>query len=469
MNLLLRVALKMQTASEFQLMNTAHQTIATKVKTIAFVTVMFLLMLGALPTCGQEHGNFNPAGNIGVEATLSSILAPEESVEHRAQTLELPAIQSELDSQQTLDLGTLPCKVCQPQAVKTKGKCSLSEQIVCVSGRDEIWLVSARQSHLSPNDPSRLEVSILRDEIWQESSLESLTSAHAADKSRATVVYCHGNRTDLSFAKSRGLQVYQSTFRNEIDQSTRSPVRFVIFAWKSEQEKPRLRPDYELKSRRATAVGSAFRDFLHQFSDRNMLLSGFSLGAQVILAGLTSCEPESTLLDGRYQVALIAPALDPLFVCQSLRRLPEIDSIQRTEVVANENDFVIKVAQKLSARACKRWLPEFKRFTNVNSINPITLHEISDEISHRHAIDNYFKSETVRCIHREMLNQVYAAGQERGGLVRWAVTELEPSQAVPTSDLDESGFIIDLPPSDTGSEISVMAKPVEVVSGQSSN
>ena len=164
---------------------------------------------------------------------------------------------------------------------------------------------------------------------------------------------------------------------------------------------------------------------------------------------------------------MIAPALDPLFVCNSLRRLPGIEAVRRTEVVANENDFAIRAAQKLAAKACRKWLPEFKKLANKDTINRIQFHEIGDEISCRHKTDNYYTSEKVRCIHLKMLNRIYAAQQQPE--LPAAMAEFNSIESEPVSSLDESGFIIDLPPTDTVSEVLIMAEPVGLVPSQDSN
>lgn len=464
-------------------MNTAPQTIGINAKSIAFAIVLLLVMLFACQTCGQELEAFSQQSTVELESVLapSELLERNDTSQDHGQSAVVDewsadqiATSIECNSQKTPGSETLQCDHCQSQAVKTRVNCPLGKRVVCVEGRDEIWLVSARQSHLCWSDLSRIEVSLLQNEVWQPSSLETLVSAHAEDKSRATVVYCHGNRTKLAWAKSRGLQVYQSTFQNEVDQSTRPPVRFVIFAWKSEQEKTRLRPDYKLKTQRAAVVGMAFGKFLDQFSDRNMLLSGFSLGSQVVLTGLTGGESGRPNIGGRYQVALIAPALDPMFVCRSLRTLPDVSLIQRTEVVANENDVAIKAAQKLAAKTCREWLPEFKKLacTSAFATNRIQLHEIGDDICRHHTSNNYYNAEKVRCIHWEMLSQVHADQQSNvapTSMMELEPIEVQPTQLEPISDFGQSVFTLDLPSTGSVNGVPVLAAPVEAVPGDNSN
>ena len=238
----------------------------------------------------------------------------------------------------------------------------------------------------------------------------------------------------------------------------------MIFAWKSEQEKVRIRPDYELKTERASVVGKTFGKFLEQFSDRNVLLSGFSLGSQVVLTGLTNCESGGANLPGRYQVALIAPALDPKFVCGSLNTLPNVGLIQRTEVVANEKDIVIKAAQKMAAKICREWLPEFKRLARTSEFanNPIRVRDIGDDISRQHSTNNYYGSTEVQRLHREMLKQVYAIQQPHSV----PAVMVEPDAV---SVLGESDSVLDFQPALPASDLPVLAAPTELVPSIHSN
>ena len=397
-------------------MSNAYQTSSSFAKYCALATTLVFGLMAVIKTAGQDVGTH-------------SVLKPLPMVTEFADpgliaNQPAPSINNEL-----------------PQAVRTKDLCPLKKPLVCVAEQDEIWLVSARQSHLCWSDLSRIKVSQLQNEAWQPSSLEALTSRHANEKSKTTVVYCHGNRANLDWAQSRGLQVYQSIFQDGHDhtQPSRPPIRFVIFAWKSEQEKIRIRPDYEIKSKRAPVVGKTFGKFLEQFDDSDMVLTGFSLGSQVILTGLTNCELGHHNLPGRYQVALVAPALAPSYVCSSsLERLPENRLIRRTEVVANDDDLAIKVAQKIAAKTCREWLPEFHKLacTSQFAINPIGLHVGEKDISRQHSTTNYYSSEKVRCIHNEMLDQVFAAQNLRPEAT--PIQEFELTPATPTLQIEEA-------------------------------
>lgn len=386
-------------------MNSAYLNYKSFAKYALLTVTLLLGMFFASQIHGQE-----------LEILDDSAIELDSVLDHGQQSLvPVPQVALEVLVDQSTAFGEpVECEVCGPQAIETKEICLLKKRVVCVAAQDEVWLVSARKAHLC-RDLSQIDVRILQNGNWQTSSLDSLTTEHSIDKSKTTLVYCHGNRTDLSWAKSRGLQVYQNLFESNCKQGecrcTRPPVRFVIFAWKSEQEKIRLCRDYQIKSKRAPIVGKTFGRFLGQFGDRDMVLSGFSLGSQVILTGLSGCESSGRNLPGRYQVCLVAPALAPSFVCGSLGGLADNCLVQRTEVFANEKDRAIKAAQKIAARTCREWLPEFKKLelSSGNAVNPIRVTDVGNDISRQHSTENYYSSNKVRCLHLEMLKQVTSA------------------------------------------------------------
>ena len=125
---------------------------------------------------------------------------------------------------------------------------------VVVCPQDDVWLISARKSHCAPSDLSLLQCSHLENGCWQDSELDELVQLHSTDKTRVTMLYVHGNRTALKWAESRGLQFYDTALRK----ANRPPMRFVIFAWRSETERARIIPDYEIKSNRSVTIGETF-------------------------------------------------------------------------------------------------------------------------------------------------------------------------------------------------------------------
>jgi hypothetical protein len=292
------------------------------------------------------------------------------------------------------------------QLILTKNSCRTTAT-VHVSARDEIWLVSARELNGAPCDISNLCCCRLENGAWQDSDLNELVARHSTDKTRATTIYVHGNRTDLSFAKARGLQVYQTAFQDT--SCSRPPIRFVIFAWKSEKDIRRPVTDFSIKSGRAVEVGKTFAQMLGQFEDRNMAIIGFSLGTQVVLSGLTCAEQqESNIRQGLYRVALIAPALDPTFVRTSLCRFPHNTHVADTRVFLNHDDRAIKAAQLIVRRRSRANITSLRDLAASSGAcsNPIQVFDITWEISKRHSVTGYALSSTVRSGLAQMLSDV---------------------------------------------------------------
>ncbi len=150
----------------------------------------------------------------------------------------------------------------------------ITKGVMKVLPQDEVWLISARESHLAPCDLSLIKVEQLNCGRWMPSSLECLVDAHELDKTKSTLIYAHGNQTNLSWAKSRGLQFYSLALEETACQ--RPPVRYVIFAWKSEREQ-HCAKDFILKSQRSEQLGITMAQILAQFPDRRIVLVGFSL------------------------------------------------------------------------------------------------------------------------------------------------------------------------------------------------
>ena len=112
---------------------------------------------------------------------------------------------------------------------------SLQRQIPCDRSQDEIWLVSSR--NLSPKrvmecDCGELDVFKLNDNKWNKSSYSEFMQKGEEDASLPTVVFIHGNRTDLQYAKIRGLQTYRAVVQ---DCKLKTPVIFVIWTWPADK------------------------------------------------------------------------------------------------------------------------------------------------------------------------------------------------------------------------------------------
>ena len=189
------------------------------------------------------------------------------------------------------------------QTIRTRS--GIGFRKVRVRAQDEIWLVSARDI-----DQCELSFERLSDGKWLSASMAELIQSHSTDPQKASLIYVHGNRTDDAYARSRGLQFYENMFNGEV---CSGPMRFVIFAWQSEREKIGGIADFRIKLDRSVELGPTFAEFLNQFEDRQLILTGFSLGSQIILSALVDLESREAMDQeqkiGKYRVALITPCL----------------------------------------------------------------------------------------------------------------------------------------------------------------
>ena len=270
--------------------------------------------------------------------------------------------------------------------------------------QDEVWLVSVRACSCDPENVDLFEVKRLENSNWQSSDLNALSNSHQNDCSRTTMFFIHGNQTNFEFGVTRGFQFYENLFVN--NHFCRPPVRLVLWLWKSERALPRLYPDYLVKSRRAVMMGKTLTKTLEALGNRKVALAGFSLGAQVVLSSLEqmelSCACETAIAQtGKYNVALIAPAADPQYICGVAGRSVKTAIVRRSSVIVNSDDRAVKAMRLLIRHECPEAHCDFAQLSQQHCLplGKTQFFEVSQEISRRHAIQRYTKSPTVQ---REM-------------------------------------------------------------------
>ena len=298
-------------------------------------------------------------------------------------------------------LRTLANVVRDKQTVRTRR--GFGFRSVNVRAQDEIWLVSARQQ-------SQCELTLQRlvDGQWVPAGIADLTDAHVLDQQRSSVVYVHGNRTDDDYARSRGLQFYENVFNGEAQSG---PVRFVIFTWRSEREKIRPTLDFNVKLDRSVELGPTFANFLDKFQDRRIVLAGFSLGSQVVLSGLVQL-PSQAATDkvGKFQVALVTPALKAADASNSVASLPLNPTAAKTVVFVNRKDNAIRAAM-LVAKATSTQpavtLEQIARRPTCEMVNPVFIEDMTEQATGCHSITKYSaRSTRLKTVLKEMADEV---------------------------------------------------------------
>ena len=257
---------------------------------------------------------------------------------------------------------------------------------VHIRPQDEIWLVSARQ-----DKQCELTSQKLVNGQWVNASMAELIQAHALDKQKTSLVYVHGNRTNEVYARSRGLQFYENTFNNEL---CSGPIRFIIYAWRSEREKVRVGPDFRVKLDRSVAIGPTFACFVNQFEDRRLILSGFSLGAQVVLSGLVQLQAANDVEPkvGKYRIALVTPALQACDSLISVAPLPVNPVADETVVFINRKDIALlaaKVSEKVNKQLPAVTLDQIAKQSVPGMTNRVVIEDMTNCVSRYHSISRY--------------------------------------------------------------------------------
>jgi hypothetical protein len=307
------------------------------------------------------------------------------------------------------------------QFIQTKVKRGF--ETVRVSAQDQIWVVSCRcdptQDAVNPFHVARLQRG-----NWEASALSDLFRDHQTNTSLATMVFVHGNRYDLGLCKDRGLQFYHSIFQNDRE---RPPLRLVLFCWKSEVERLRPLPDFNIKSKRSVELGTAFGKFLCGFNSRKPLICSYSLGAQIVVKGLEAKDFEAKGLEARgfearrletpnletsdfssspgYRVAMLAPAFDPDYACRSLENYCLNTAIAETRIFVNDNDLVIRAANLIVRKRCRDTLTVVGKLTRNGEKceGLIDVHNVTAEVRKSHSLDSYTESATLGRILNQML------------------------------------------------------------------
>ncbi len=281
-----------------------------------------------------------------------------------------------------------------------------SEMTIAVLPQDEVWLLDGRDAHCDPNNLSLIGVRRLVGQQWVDDQLANLVLQHSTDRAKKTLIYAHGNRTDEEWAIARGLQFYQNAFGNTGD--CRPPVRLVIWSWRAEQEGCRPARDFAEKSDRSVVVGPALVNLLLEFPDRNLLLVGFSLGAQSLLSALGDSRIQANQGEFQpegYRVVLIAPALDGCYVASQIHQYPSPLVVDRAEIFDNREDRALRVAKIVGRKQSPNGdisIGELAARGNL-PLNNVQITDMAEATGKGHSIDRYSRNDAIRNCLNQML------------------------------------------------------------------
>lgn len=274
------------------------------------------------------------------------------------------------------------------------------QPVTAVMPGDEVWLISARgdaELEHSSCPSETLRCQRYANGCWQESHCLSIPTT-IENEQRETLVFVHGYNTDLHFAQKRGLEVYQNLLGSV---ANRPPVRYVIWAWKSEREFVRPIRDYTDKSKKAVKLGNKFAWTLNLLGPKPAVVLGYSLGSQIAVSALA----QSSLYQGPpIQLAAIGAANDCCFAsCQNL--LENQCRIRRTVVFVNHRDRAIRAAETICRVRFKQ------QFTSLDELAPrrtkyfgqVDIIDITEVASRRHGITRYTALPSVQTYVKDLL------------------------------------------------------------------
>ena len=296
-------------------------------------------------------------------------------------------------------------------------------QTFCTRPGDEVWLVSARNlgNCCSPNI---LQCQRLHDGVWINTPCTDLFDAKQAPDS-IPVVYVHGYQTNLADAQLRGIQVYQNLFGMC---PAHNPIRYVIWAWKSERETRRVVREFTEKSQHALELGDAFAITLNQLQTKPPVVIAYSLGAQVCLSALVRSQAYN---GSPVHLAFIAAATDCGFDRCCLQ-MQGCGNIAKSYVFSNRGDIAIRAA-RLSCRLARGRKPEkleqiAPRFpTQLGEVNIVDITPVS---TRQHSIIKYTSIPVVACCINELLafaDSIYCPVAAAG--IGQAIDEVHPAIA----------------------------------------
>lgn len=293
------------------------------------------------------------------------------------------------------------------QNLSLSNPCLGNDEHFTILAGDEVWLVDAREFVAGGTDLNALKVSQFVGGELTPRCLPDLTIAHASGDSRATMLYVHGNQTDKEWALFRGLQVYRNALTSQPE--LRAPVRFVIWSWRSESEKIRRYPDFQVKAERSMLVGETFAATLNQFNDHNLIVFGYSLGVQVVLSAFDS---PSLIWEGSgslsYQAIFAAPAINAKFIAShSLKRDQTPSIIERSVVFTNRKDRAIRAAQAIIRRQVPGEESTIEGLSNAGKllVGKVSAIDVSDEAGRGHRIEGYTRSRKLQQFIADFVNQ----------------------------------------------------------------
>ena len=225
--------------------------------------------------------------------------------------------------------------------------------------RQQVWLLSTRQA------PRRgdLEAGDEHIKFWQRTDRRHWEPAarkdliEQSDPAVPTVVFIHGNRSDLNDAVREGLPVYHHLRCR----AEGRPFRFVIWAWPADRVRGGVRTDARVKACYSDVQSYYLADWLGRLDpDGSVNLIGYSFGARIVSGALhllgggrvagRSLPGETNRKHGPLRAVLVAAAMDADWLLPSRRNGLALSQVDRLLMTRNARDPVLKLYRLMNGR-----------------------------------------------------------------------------------------------------------------------
>ena len=275
---------------------------------------------------------------------------------------------------------------------------------------DEVWMISSRGISCPSDDLTGLKYFLRQDDQWHEASSDEFVEGLA--EPRLNILFVHGNRTNLQWASTRGLQAYESFVKS---QNPGLPTRFIIWAWPSDQVAGPI-ADFRIKAQRANKEGRLFGRFLAGFpADRQVSLVAYSYGSRIVLGGLQllagkSLHGQRLELPAQYapppmRVTLIAAATANNSLLPRSTYGESYQLMERLLLVNNTADRALRLYRWLDRRskisALGRGIAGLSLLDDGGQ--RIIQRDFAREIGREHSLVGYFRSARIRELVKEQV------------------------------------------------------------------
>ncbi len=172
------------------------------------------------------------------------------------------------------------CAVGSIAAGPSEGNCSYANW----QDQHSLWEISTRCDPTCMGAPDmQLPVHRFNNGFWEQSSEPDLRH-HMAEQAAWSVVFVHGNMTEVDWSRSHSLDLFK-----KLTDRAEGPIRLICLSWPSENPKLWISPSRQMREKKSIVKANTFQlaYFLQRLGDGQPHgMIGFSLGAAVVAGAM---------------------------------------------------------------------------------------------------------------------------------------------------------------------------------------